>query len=620
MSVVENQTELRAALLGWHSSGKTSVINTILAASEVEIKELTDENVKREGFIDGKRVLLVETPGWWKEFSLNDLSNISKQQLVRRVSQCSPHAVIITIQADLKFNESDGKGLVEHVELLGPNVWAHAIVLFTRGDLIKEKDIERDIKRAGPALKRLIEKCGNEYHVFNNSNHHDKTQITELLEKMVGIVKKNDGKHFSVDLKKVKELNIKWGEIQTRARARKAKVQAQSSIIQDRAYVRRLEEIRVVLLGWVIAGKSLAGNTILNRDEFVTGGRTEKGTRGFSDVDGRKMTVLDTPGWWKYFASELNPDFVRSAILDSISECTKFPHAMILVIPADTSFQQEQRRIIQKNMAILGEDVWRHTIVLFTLGDKLPVVSIEEHIESEGDALQWLIEKCGNRYHVFDNTDRKNRDQVTQLLQKIDQMVAGNCLFHLDTTAKYSDVESHLQRTDTQENVTIEEIKLKDICHFLDEGINRKLKEIREKIESIWKDIMEENLYLDEYRSMDSPVNFRNESPKSSEPAEVITTPQQDRILEHIKTLLEREFSRWENVMISGVRKSLLDIKSFELSQEEKIQKSKDAVEGWLQNHRHYVEHTIEKIQDTESVIKPKRLKTRHDDDIREVT
>ncbi len=176
--------------------------------------------------------------------------------------------------------------------------------------------------------------------------------------------------------------------------------------------------------------------------------KNQRGMRGFGDVDGRKMSVLDTPGWWKYFTSELNPDFIRSAILGSVSECKKFPHAMLLVIPADTSFQEEQKRITEQNMSILGDDIWRHTIVLFTWGDKFKDISIEQHIESEGEALQWLIEKCRNRYHVFDNTDKKNQAQVSELLQKIDEMVAENSSFRLKTRKNCD--EKSCQKTDTR--------------------------------------------------------------------------------------------------------------------------------------------------------------------------
>ncbi|KAL0180569.1 hypothetical protein M9458_022975, partial [Cirrhinus mrigala] len=220
----------------------------------------------------------------------------------------------------------------------------------------------------------------------------------------------------------------------------------------------------VVLLGWVLCGKSSAGNIILNREEFDTGGRTGVGLWGFGDVDGRKMNVLDTPGWWKYIASEFNPNFITSAILGSVSECKKFPHAMLLVIPADVSFQEEQRRITEQNMSILGDDVWKHTIVLFTWGDRFKDISIEQHIEAEGEALQWLIEKCRNRYHVFDNTDKKNRDQVSELLQKIDEMEAENISFRLNTQKTCDEKRS---QTDKEKDLKIE-IGLKDFFHFLD--------------------------------------------------------------------------------------------------------------------------------------------------------
>ncbi|XP_016359845.1 GTPase IMAP family member 8 [Sinocyclocheilus anshuiensis] len=598
---------LRAVLIGRQHCGKTSVINTILETSETEAEG--DEHVKREGFIDGRRVSLVETSGWWKTFNLNDLSNISKQQLVRRISMISPgpHAALIVIRADSAFTDPDGRFLEEYVELLGLNVWTHTLVIFTRGDLIKHEDIEQRIREEGSALKQLIEKCELKYHILNNSNHHDRTQVKELFKKIEGIVQRSNGRHFNIDLEKVKEVNEQWEEIKTRASSRKSRVQKERSKVQENAYVRRLEEIRVVLLGWVLAGKSSAGNTILNRDEFAVGGKTGEGTRGFGDVDGRKMTVLDTPGWWKYFGSELNPDFIRSAILGSVSECKKFPHAMLLVIPADTSFQEEQKRIAEQNMSILGDDVWRHTIVLFTWGDRFKDISIEQHIESEGEALQWLIEKCRNRYHVFDNTDKKNRDQVSGLLQKIDEMAAENSLFRLNTRKNCD--EKSCQKTDKQGDLNME-IRLKDVCHFLDEGFKRKAEEIRRKIEKLCMDIMEECLNRDECSSMSNPLNFQNKPPHSLK--EVIIPPQKDNIPEPIKALLQREFSRWESIIIDGVQESLQDIKSsFELTQAEKRRMSEHAVERWLQNYNHYVQHTIDKIQDPGSGIRTKRLKKR---------
>lgn len=58
-------------------------------------------------------------------------------------------------------------------------------------------------------------------------------------------------------------------------------------------------------------------------------------------------------------------------------------------------------------------------MVLFTCGDwlKRKGRSVEEHIQSGGPALHWLMEKCRYRYHVFDNKaaiigkqERRNRE------------------------------------------------------------------------------------------------------------------------------------------------------------------------------------------------------------------
>ncbi|RVE69433.1 hypothetical protein OJAV_G00077580 [Oryzias javanicus] len=59
------------------------------------------------------------------------------------------------------------------------------------------------------------------------------------------------------------------------------------------------------------------------------------------------------------------------------------------------------------------------------MGDWLGVKTVEERIESEKE-LQWLVNKCENRYHVLNNLERNNKEQVKVLLEKIDEMWAEN--------------------------------------------------------------------------------------------------------------------------------------------------------------------------------------------------
>jgi len=242
-----------------------------------------------------------------------------------------------------------------------------------------------------------------------------------------------------------------------------------------------LLKLRIVLLGWILSGRSATANTIFNNKCDVE--KSQTGTYYSGDVNGRKITVLDTPSWWKYFTSKFNPKFSQATTtLESMrkSQHMRFPHALILTIPIDTSFKDEQKRIIKDRMAILGEDVWRHTIVLFTWGDRFPDISIEQRIESEGEALQWLIQKCRNRYHVFDNTD-KSPAQVTELLQKIDEMAAQNILFSLEN-------QSAVHVSDTQHDEEEISLNTDQFLKLMYQEMKNRRKKIIMKIEELGMD------------------------------------------------------------------------------------------------------------------------------------
>uniref|UniRef100_A0A3Q4G303 AIG1-type G domain-containing protein n=1 Tax=Neolamprologus brichardi TaxID=32507 RepID=A0A3Q4G303_NEOBR len=184
-------------------------------------------------------------------------------------------------------------------------------------------------------------------------------------------------------------------------------------------------EIRLILIGSRWAGKSSSGNTILRKERFECGRtRTAQSEVRHGLVDGRKLTVIDAPGWSSSLSLAEIPEGDKQRF--NMFLCPPGPHVFLLVIDADASFNAKHLDAVTSHVELLGDGVWRHTIIVFTRGDWLGTNSIEQYIEGEGEALQSLVEQCGNRYHVVDNKNASDGTQISELLEKITETVAAN--------------------------------------------------------------------------------------------------------------------------------------------------------------------------------------------------
>lgn len=132
-------------------------------------------------------------------------------------------------------------------------------------------------------------------------------------------------------------------------------------------------------------------------------------------VEGCQISVVDTPGW-----STSNLEDAKE-ILRSVKVCSPGPHAFLLVLPVDKTFTKKDEKTVMELMSHFEDHVWRHTLIIFP-GDWLRDRPVEHYIACEGEALQTLIKKCGNRYHVL--TDY--RHNIKKLLNMIQEMVARN--------------------------------------------------------------------------------------------------------------------------------------------------------------------------------------------------
>ncbi|XP_073688424.1 GTPase IMAP family member 8-like [Garra rufa] len=427
MSDAQSLSELRIVLMGYRAAGKSLTGNTILGREEFDLKTSV-QCVRRHGEVADRHITVIEAPGWWRMYTVEFSSELLKQEILLSVSLCppGPHAVLLIINVDNRFEETERKALQVHLDLLGERVWSHTIVLFTRGDHLLDTSIEQHIEREGQDLQWLLDKCGNRYHVLNNQNRRDHTQIKELLEKIEETVAQNNGRHFEIDRKILQEMKErrraeekKAGERMKRMKKQREKIRSQMSNAQS------LSELRIMLMGYRAAGKSSTGNTILGNKQFDLK-RSAQCVRRHGEVADRHITVIEAPGWWRNSTVEKSPELLKQEILLSVSLCPPGPHAVLLIINVDTGFKENERKALQGHLGLLGERVWSHTIVLFTNGDHLLDTSIEQHIEREGQDLQWLLDKCGNRYHVLNNQNRRDHTQIKELLEKIEETVTQN--------------------------------------------------------------------------------------------------------------------------------------------------------------------------------------------------